>query len=60
MRQVTITLSDTLYDRVIRVAKKQGLWKMSDEMKVTSILLDGVLENERLLKMMEDEGGAKE
>lgn len=54
MEKIGLEISESLLERLRAVGKKTGRQNMSDELVVLEILIDGLVENEKIMKMMED------
>lgn len=54
MKKIELEISENLFDRMLAIAKKSGTPEMSDEVIALDLLIDGIIENEKILKMLED------
>lgn len=54
MKKIEIEISENLFDRITEIGKKFGMPEVSMEIRVLDLLIDGVIENEKILKMVED------
>lgn len=55
MKTIELHLSEMLYSRIREIAEKTSGKDWSDEMAIISVLVDGLAENEKMIKMMEDQ-----